>query len=170
MSKAGITPDPWQECARLEYGADRSLAWTVRDQVTHAPSEERTRLEERLLKALGQPNCTAAGRAFLCEMLALVGTPKSVAVLAPMLRDPKTAEAARYAVQAIPGEEAASALRSALGALTGRLKAGLIGSIAVRRDTTIRAVLAGIKENPSEAAIVREAAARALDHLATGQA
>jgi hypothetical protein len=41
----------------------------------------------------------------------------------------------------------------------------VIGSIAHRRDTTARPILAGIKENPSEAPVVREAAARALAHL-----
>ena len=85
--------------------------------------------------------------------------------LAPLLRDPNTAEAARYALQPIPGPEAAAALREALGSLSGKAKAGLIGTIAHRGDTTVRAVLAGIKENPSEDAVVRDAAARALAHL-----
>ncbi len=39
-------------------------------------------------------------------MLALVGTEKSVPVLAPLLRDAKTAEAARYALEPIAGPEA----------------------------------------------------------------
>jgi hypothetical protein len=164
-SNAGTTPDPWDACARLEYGGDRSFAWSVREQVIAAPPEERGRVEERLLKAVARKDCTDAGRAFLCQMLALVGSAKSVPVLAPLLRDPRTAEAARYALQPIPGPEAAAALREALGSLSGNAKAGLIGTIAHRRDTTARAVLAGIKENPSEAAVVRDAATRALDHL-----
>lgn len=169
-SNAGKTPDPWEECARIEYGGDRSFAWTVREQVINTPPEDRARIEERLLKSLAQPLATDAGRAFLCQMLALVGSVKSVPALGRLLRDPKSTESARYALQPIPGPEVDAALRGALGALTGPAKAGLIGSIAVRRDTTARAVLAGIKENPSEAAIVREAAARALEHLATAQA
>jgi hypothetical protein len=103
-------------------------------------------------------------------MLALVGSAKSVPVLAPLLRDPKTTESARYALQPVAGAEASAALRDALLALSGAAKAGLIGSIAVRGDNTARAVLAGIKENPSEAAIVRDAAARALEHLALAKA
>ena len=165
-SSAGSTPDPWDACAQIEYGGDRSLAWTVREEVINTPPEERAQIEARLLKSLAQPRITDAGRAFLCQMLALVGSAKSVPVLAPLLRDPKSAESARYALQPIPGPEAAAALRDALGSLTGVPKAGLIGSIAVRHDTTARAVLAVIKENPSEAAIVRTAASRALDQLA----
>jgi hypothetical protein len=165
LSNAGATPDPWEECARLDYGGDRSFAWSVREQVLATPPEGRAQVEARLLKALAVPACTDAGRAFLCQMLALVGSVKSLPVLAPLLRDPKSTEAARYALQPIPGPEVSAALREALGALTGNAKAGLIGTIAWRRDTTARAVLAAIRENPAEPAIVREAANRALDHL-----
>jgi hypothetical protein len=86
-------------------------------------------------------------------------------LLAPLLKDPKTAEDARYALQPVTGPEADAALRDALGSLSGPAKAGLIGTIALRGDTTVRAVLAGIQANPSEAPVVRDAAARALDHL-----
>lgn len=164
-SNAGSTPDPWEMCARLEHGGDRSFAWSVREQVIDSAPEDRARIEEQLLKALALPGCTEAGRAFVCQMLALVASIKSVPALATLLKDGKSADDARYAVQQIPGPEAAAALRDALGSLSGAPKAGVIGSIAHRRDTTARAVLAGIRENPSEAPVVREAAARAIAHL-----
>ena len=88
-SNAGTTPDPWEACAALEYGADRSFAWSVREQVINTPPEGRARIEDRLLKALGLPTCTAAGRAFLCQMLALVGSGKSVPILAALLKQAK---------------------------------------------------------------------------------
>jgi hypothetical protein len=40
----------------------------------------------------------------------------------------------------------------------------------MRGDTSARYSLAAIKGNPSESAIVREAATRALEHLATAKA
>ena len=164
-SNAGSTPDPWEMCARLEHGADRSFAWSVREQVIDSGPEDRARIEDQLLKSLALPGLTDAGRAFLCQMLALVASVKSVPVLAALLKDPKASDDARYAVQQIAGAEAAAALRDALGSLSGAPKAGVIGSIAHRGDTTARPVLAGIKENPAEAPVVREAAARALAHL-----
>lgn len=166
-SSTGETPDPWVLCARLEYGGDRSFAWSVREQVINVRPENHAQVEQNLLKALAVPDCTDAGRAFLCEMLAMVGTARSVPALAPLLRDAKTAESARYALQPIPGPEASAALRDALGALTGPAKAGLIGSIARRRDTAARAALTALQGSTSEPAIVREAAQRALEHLAT---
>ena len=164
-SNAGSTPDPWEMCARLDHGADRSFAWSVREQVIDSGPEDRARIEDQLLKSLALPGLTEAGRAFLCQMLALVASAKSVPVLAALLKDPKASDDARYAVQQIAGAEAAAALRDALGSLSGAPKAGVIGSIAHRGDTTARPVLAGIKENPAEAPVVREAAARALAHL-----
>ena len=164
-SNAGSTPDPWEACTRLDHGGDRSFAWSVREQVIDSGPEDRARIEDQLLKSLALPGLTDAGRAFLCQMLALVASVKSVPVLAALLKDPKASDDARYAVQQIAGAEAAAALRDALGSLSGAPKAGVIGSIAHRGDTTARPVLAGIKENPAEAPVVREAAARALAHL-----
>ena len=164
-STAGSTPDPWEACTRLEYGGDRSFAWSVREQVLDSLPADRERIEGRLLDALRLAGITDAGRAFVCQMLALVAGPRSVPVLAALLKDPKSAEDARYALQPVTGPEADAALRDALGSLSGPAKAGLIGTIALRGDTTVRAVLAGIQANPSEAPVVRDAAARALDHL-----
>jgi len=169
-SRAGETPDPWEACIKLEYGGDRSFAWSVREQIISTPPEGRAQVEERLLKALAQPGCTDAGRQFVGQMLAMVGSVKSVPALAPLLRDPKSTESARYALQPVAGPEADAAFREALGSLTGAAKAGLIGSIALRGDTTARYALAGIKDNPVESAVVREAATRALEYLANAKA
>lgn len=169
-SNAGTTPDPWDMCALLEYGGDRTYAWNVRQEIILTPPEGRAGAEGRLLKALGQAGCTEAGRQFICQMLVLVGSAKCVPALVPLLRDPSSAESARYALDAIPGAEATAALRDALASTTGRTKAGVIGSLAMRRDAGAKSALATLKDNSSEPAIVREAAARALEHLANAQA
>lgn len=170
FGNAGASPDPWEECARLEYGADRSYAWTVRSQVIATPPDGRARIEERLLKSCATPGRTDAGLAFICQMLALVGTAKSVPTLAPLLRDAKTAESARYALEPIAGPEADAALREALGALSGAAKAGVIGTIAARGDASARPALATLKDAAGEPAVVREAATRALARLADSKA
>jgi len=169
-SNAGSTPDPWDECARLAYGADRSFAWSVREQVIATPPDGRSRIEEKLLAALAAPGRTDAGLAFLCQMLAMVGSAKSVPALAPLLRDAKTADSARYALERISGPESDAAFRDALTALTGHLKAGLIGSIGVRGDVAAKSALAALKDAATESAVVREAAARALERLAAAKA
>ncbi len=166
-SQAGPSPDPWTQCALLEYGGDRSYAWTVRERVIHTPAAESARAEEQLLKSLATPGRTEAGLAFVCQMLAMVGSAKCVPALAPLLQDPKTTESARYALQHIAGPEAGAAFMAALGTLTGNAKAGLIGSIGVRGDTAAKPALTVLKDAAAEPAIVREAAARALARVAT---
>lgn len=162
---AGPNTDPWSEIVRLEYGADRSFAWSVREQVLHSAPESREGLEKKLLAALSTPGCTDAGRSALCELLALIGTSKGVPALATLLTEARSTEAARYALDRIPGPEASAALRSALPRLTGSSKAGLIGSLAARRDALAQPALAVLRDSSSEPAIVREAAKRALERL-----
>jgi len=157
-----MTSDPWEECATLEYGGDRSFTRSIHEQVVYAAGSEHGAIEDQLLRTLALPQCTDAARAFLCQMLALVGSARSVPALVPLLRDPKTTEAARFALEAIPGPEADSGLRGALDALEGNPKAGLIGSLAARRDQAARPALAAIKDNPKEPEVVRDAAARSL--------
>ncbi|MCX6953656.1 MAG: hypothetical protein NTV51_16010 [Verrucomicrobia bacterium] len=168
-SNAGASLDPWQECARLEYGGDRSYAWSVREQVIATPPEGYARIEEKLLKALAVSDRTEAGLAFVCQMLAMVGSARAVPALAPLLREAKTADAARYALERIAGPEADAAFRDALPALTGAPKAGLIGSIGVRGDAAARPALAALKDAANEPALVREAATRALERLANAK-
>jgi hypothetical protein len=165
LSNAGMAADPWQECGKMRFGDDRTYAWTVRAQVIATPPDGRPQVEERLLQALARPDRGDAGLKFLCEMLGLVGTAKSVPALTPLLRDAKTADSARIALQSIPGPEAEAALREALPALSGAAKAGLIGGIAARRDTSALPALSTLKDAASEPPVVRLAAARAVAQL-----
>jgi hypothetical protein len=166
---ANRTPDPWHACALLEYGGDRSFAWAVRAQVIDTTPESRPQIEDRLLGSLALPGCTAAGRALLCEMLALIGSAKSVPPLGALLLKAESSDAARFALESIPGPEVDAALRAALNVLTDENKAGLMGTIAVRRDRAAHAAIAAVKGNSAEPALVREAASRALLHLANSK-
>lgn len=167
LNRTAQTPDPWKLCATLEYGGDRSFATAVEQLVVQTAPKDWAKLEQQLLSSLALPECTAAGRAFLCRMLALVGSAKCVPALAALVRDPRTADAARTALEIIPGPEASAALRDALAALPGPAKAGVIGSLVARRDTAVRPALTDLKGKSTEPAIVRGTAARALQSLPT---
>lgn len=165
LNRTAQTPDPWKLCAALEYGGDRSFATAVEQLVVQTAPKDWPKIEQQVLATLALPECTAAGRAFLCRMLALVGSAKCVPALAALVRDPKTADAARTALEIIPGPEASAALRDALKSLPGHAKAGLIGSLAARRDTAARPALTTLKDQADEPAVVRGTAARALKTL-----
>jgi hypothetical protein len=159
------SPDPWVEIVKLEHGGDRTFASTVRAMVTNAEPAQRPGMEDKLLAALAKPELTEVGRMFVCRMLALIGTAKSVPALAALLGDAKAADAARYALDAIEDPAAVEACRAALGKVTGVAKAGLIGSLALRGDKGSIAALQAIQAAADEPAVVKTAAARGLERL-----
>jgi len=69
-----------------------------------------------------------------CRELSVLGDKSAVPVLASLLSDEKMSHMARYGLEPIPGPAVDAALRDALGKLKGRLLAGVITSIGVRRD------------------------------------
>jgi hypothetical protein len=97
-------PSPWQELKRLQYGADRSLAHVIENEVLTAVPADFRALEKQLLVVLKDPAATLAARDFVCRMLALVGSAASVPTLTGMLGNPKTEHLARLALERIqPG-------------------------------------------------------------------
>lgn len=159
------TPDPWTEITRLDHGTDRTFGSTVRAMVTNAEPAQRPAMETKLLAALARPGATDVARLFVCRMLALIGSAKSVPALAALLADAKTADAARYALDAIDDPAVDDVYRAALDQLSGTAKAGLIGSIALRGDAKALPALTAIKGRASEPPVVRAAATRALERL-----
>ena len=71
----------------------------------------------------------------MCRKLRVVGTAQSLAALAALLPAEDTSHIARYALERIPDEKAAEAMRNALPKVSSKLKSGIIGSLGVRRDS-----------------------------------
>lgn len=164
------TPDPWSEVAKLEPGGDRTFATTVRAMVINAEPAQRPALETKLLAVLAAPALTDEGRMFACRMLALIGSETCVPALAALLGQERTAAAARYALDALDVPAVNDAYRGALGQLRGPAKAGLIGAIGLRGDTTALPLLNAIRHDSTEPEVVRTAATRALDRMADPKA
>ncbi len=112
--------------AAYEYGQSRKPLVAVEEftrEALVAPAAL-AELERRFLTLLAS-GATPAGKDFVCRQLSLIGSAKSVPVLAGMLRDPATFEMARYALERIPGEPVDEALREAFPA------AGAAGKLAI---------------------------------------
>ncbi|MCA9246433.1 MAG: HEAT repeat domain-containing protein [Planctomycetales bacterium] len=148
----------------------RRLAWVAAAcmlAVAARAAEPTTRSEDELIAVL-KSDAPPAEKAITCKFLAVWGTEKAVPELAPLLADEHLASWARIALEAIPGESSAQALRDAAGKLEGRLLIGTINSIGQRRDATSVSALATIlnKGNPEAAA----AAAVSLGKIGTDDA
>ncbi|MFP6767057.1 MAG: HEAT repeat domain-containing protein, partial [Planctomycetaceae bacterium] len=98
--------------------------------------------KEKQLLALLRSDTPASEKAIACKQLAIYGSSAAVGDLAKLLPDPQLSSWTRIALEAIPGEEASSALREATDSLEGNLLVGTINSIGVRRDADAVPLLA----------------------------
>jgi HEAT repeat protein len=133
-----------------------------------APAISANQPDPAELVALLQSNAPDAEKAIACKQLAVFGDRSSVAVLAPLLEDPRLSSWARIALEAIPGAEADAALRQAMETVNGRLLVGVINSIGVRRDSDAVDQLAP-RLNDQDSAVA-SAAAAALGRIGNEQA
>jgi HEAT repeat protein len=96
--------------------------------------------EEQLIGLL-ESEAELFEKAKACQRLAVIGTSKSVSVLANLLNDARLSHYARFGLESNPSPEVDTAFRKALGELKGALLVGVINSIGVRRDTAAVAEL-----------------------------
>ncbi|MBI4601836.1 MAG: PmoA family protein [Planctomycetes bacterium] len=130
---------PRQALARLE-----SMVQAAAGLGADAPgSETRGALSRKIAAALGAEGAPEA-KAHLLKQLAVVGGATEVPAVAPLLRDEALSYMARYALERIPGPAPARALREALPAVVGSLKAGVVSSLGTLRDAASVAALAGL--------------------------
>jgi len=123
--------------------------------------------EQRLLAIL-KSDAPLFDRARACQQLAVVGGRKAVPALAALLGDERLGDYARFALEPIDDPSVDEALRNALGRLEGRLLAGVVTSIGVRRDTKAVGALAKLARGGEKAAA--SAALAALGRIATNEA
>jgi len=123
--------------------------------------------EAELIAVLRSP-AAVHEKADACRELARVGTAAAVPALAALLADEQLAHMARYGLEPIPGPAVDAALRAALGRLQGRLLAGVIDSLGVRRDKLATAALTALLKAPDPE--VARSAAQALGRLGTPEA
>ncbi len=124
--------------------------------------------KEKELLAILTSDSPASEKAIACKQLAIYGSSESVPELAKLLTSPELASWARTAMEAIPGPEADSALRTATETLSGRLLVGTINSIGVRRDPmAVDSLGARLKDSDIQ---VASAAAVALGRIGSSEA
>ena len=119
--------------------------------------------QEAKLIAVLKSDAPRKAKADACRELGRVGTRDAVAPLAALLCNKELSHMARYGLEPIPDPSVDTALREALDKVKGRLEAGVIGSIGVRRDP--KAVPALVKRLGDSDCEVAQAAARALGRI-----
>ena len=158
----------WQDIVKLDFGACDAALTNIENQVSHAMPAQYAAFEEKLLAVLGDSAATFPAKQFVCRMLRVVGSKKSVAPLAQLLGDDQLSHAARYALEGIGGDAPDAALRDAFAKTSGKIRIGIIGSLAARGDRKavkdIGALVDGNDVDTSRAAI------KALGRIGTAEA
>jgi HEAT repeat protein len=101
---------------------------------THKDDPRARRETEAALLRFIQGSPAPGGLMAACRALRLIGGPDAVPVLAALILKPETTDAARYALERIPGGEADQALLTALDKAQGEMKRGIIFSIGERKS------------------------------------
>ena len=158
--------DAWKALPAFEDGQDMAPLLAIDRAVIEAMAAPETRAAcaAKLAGLLKNPDATLAAKQYVCMQLRQIGTPAEVPILAGALASADTAEMARHALQAIPGEESLVVLRAALDKTQGKALVGVINSLGTRADG--RSVPALKTLTGHEDALVAEAAVRALGNIA----
>lgn len=170
----------WKSALAYRHGQDLAPLLVIEREAiaSMATPAARSALAARLADVVERPETTADARQWACLMLRSVGTPAQVPLLAEQLYrpEPETAEAARQALESIQGPDSLAALRNFLtsrrappeGGHAGRLRAGVIDSLGVRRDAAAVPILTALADDT--APLTADAAIRALARIADGPA
>jgi len=125
-------------------------------------------LASKLIALLESKSATIEAKNLTCQLLPLIADAAAVKPLVALLGDPKTATAARGALQRLSGPQAAKALRDAMGKATGSAKVGLINSIGAKRDAQAAAALKALLTDKD--ADIASAATAALGEIGNAEA
>ena len=139
----------------------------IDEAIVTATGDDRAKLETQLIAAL-RSDVSRAAKDFICRKLMVIGTAASVPALSELLTKEDHAHMARYALERVPGPEAAQALCDALSKTDGELKIGVISSLGKRPDANCVSALAGLLNSGDEA--TTRAAALALGAQRTADA
>lgn len=88
----------------------------------------------KLLAMVKDPKSTVFQKAIACKKLAFVGGKEAVQPMAALLDHPQLSCYARFGLEPNPDPSVDDALRAALPKLKGKLQAGVITTIGVRKD------------------------------------
>ena len=128
---------------------------------------EKSKIESKYLTFV-KSEATVASKQMILKRLSLVGGPASVPALAALLTDVNLANAARYALERIPGTQTDDALLMALGKAHGNMLIGIINSLGNRKvEKTVPEIKKYLSDNDKNTSL---AAIAALGQIANDKA
>jgi HEAT repeat protein len=168
VSGQPASADPYEGLAKFKFGESRLPLALIEEQIRKSSPAQYRDIESKLLAVLKAPETPKDAKRYICRWLAVVGSDDCVPAVAPLLTDDDLSHPARMALQPMASPAAGAALRDTLPKVKGRLLAGLIGSIGIRRDPEAVSALAGAAKDDDP--VVAGAAIMALGAIGTESA
>src|SRR3990167_500068 len=134
LSPQQASADPYEALAKYQFGQSREPLVTIEADIRKTPASGYKDIENRLLAVLKSPETSKDAKRYICRWLGVVGSAECIPAVAELLTDEDLSHPARMALEPKADPAAGAALRAALPKVKGKLLAGLIGSIGVRRD------------------------------------
>jgi HEAT repeat protein len=160
--------DPYQAEGKYEFGRSRLPLALIDEQIRKTPAAGYPEIEAKLLTVLRSPETTKDAKRFICRWLSVVGSARCVPAVSELLTDADLSHPARMALEPMANPAAGAALRAALPKVQGKLLAGVIASIGVRRDPEAIEALRGLAGQGDP--VVAGAAVAALGEIGTEEA
>lgn len=127
--------DPYQEVQSWQFGKSRETLFKIDEIIRSTKPDGYKNIEKRLITLLNSQQTTKDAKRYICKWLVIVGSEECVPAVAQLLTDPELSHPARMVLEPLQSQVAGEALRNALSKVQGKLLAGVISSIGVRRDT-----------------------------------
>lgn len=163
ISSAQQTPDPFEELKSWQFGKSRETLFRIEEIIRSTKPDGYAGIERKLIAALKSPDTAKDAKRYICRWLGIVGSQECVPAVAELLTDPDLSHPARMALEPMNNPLAGAALRDALSKVDGKLLAGVISSLGVRRDAQSVPILKRFLPNPDP--IIAEAAILALGQI-----
>lgn len=157
--------DPFADLPQWTFGKSREPLAKIEEIIRKTDPTGYPEIEKKLVSILKEPGTTKDAKRYICRWLVIVGSDACVDIVADLLTDPDLSHPARMVLEPMKSEKAGAALRNALPKLNGKLLAGVIGSIGVRRDVNAISELAKLANNTDQ--IISETAMAALGNIGT---
>lgn len=157
--------DPFAELPQWTFGKPRQPLANIEEIIRKTDPNGYPEIEKKLLSILKEQGTTKDAKRYICRWLVIVGSDACVDAVAELLTDPDLSHPARMVLEPMKSEKAGAALRNALPKLNGKLLAGVIGSVGVRRDANAIPELTRLANNADQT--VAEVAMAALGNIGT---
>ncbi len=160
--------DAWAALGKYQFGQSREPLALIEEQIRKSPPAQYRDIEAKLLPILQAPDTRKDAKRYICRWLGIVGSADCVPAVARFLSDPDLSHPARIALEKLPNPAAAAALRDALQEVKGKLLAGVISSVGVRRDAAAVDSLRRLAQDSDQSVVATALAA--LGQIGTEEA